>query len=226
MANQRGPHPDQQKTSALVLFSGPHARPATRAALAEFLWGLPWLQLTITDDWDSLRWANLAPYDVAIAYTGGRNRACAAEQLAGLRKFIERGGGFVPLHFATADGNVDFLALIRAEFVKHPPYGPFTVRVADPSHAITQGLGPIEIEDECYQSEFPDRAALHVLQTSHHEAGIDGEPSSWVREIGRGRLFYSALGHDARSFAHSGLRELLTRGIRWAAGLEPVASGQ
>jgi type 1 glutamine amidotransferase len=224
MADQRAQ--PIEKTRAAVLFDGGHARPATRAALAEFLWGLPWLQIDITDDWDALRWRRLAPYDVLITYTGNRNHMCAPEHVAGVQKFVERGGGFVPLHFTTADANGEFLALVGARFVKHPPYGPFTVRVADPSHAITQGLGPIEIEDECYQSEFPDRAALHVLQTSHHEAGIDGEPSSWVREIGRGRLFYSALGHDARSFAHSGLRELLTRGIRWAAGLEPVASGQ
>jgi type 1 glutamine amidotransferase len=219
--------PDQPapKTRALVLFDGGHARPATRAALAEFLWTLPWLQIDVTSDWDWLRWERIAPYDLLIAYTGGRNHECTAEQFAGLRRFIERGGGFVPLHIATADANPDLLALIGARFVKHPPYGPFTVRVADPDHPIMRGLGTIEIEDECYQSEFPDRGALHVLQTSHHPSGaVDGEPSSWVREIGRGRLFYSALGHDARSFAHTGFRELLARGIRWAAGLEPVAS--
>jgi type 1 glutamine amidotransferase len=95
------------------------------------------------------------------------------------------------------------------------------VRVSDADHPITRGLETIEIADECYTSEYPDLGALRVLQTSHHpdpSAGIDGEPSSWVREVGRGRLFYSALGHDARSFSHSGLRQLLERGIAWAAG--------
>lgn len=213
-----------QQSRALLLFSGPHARPATRAALAEFLWGLPWLQVDITDDWGALCWERVAPYDVVISYTGAGKHICTAEQLAGLRRFIERGGGFIPLHFTTMDANADFLALVGAKFAGHPPYGHFSVRVADPNHPITQGLPAIEIEDECYQSEFPDRAALHVLQTSHHESGIDGEPSSWVREIGRGQLFYSALGHDARSFGHPVLRELLTRGIRWAARL-PVQAG-
>lgn len=212
----------EQITRALVLFGGGHAKPATRAAIAEFLWSLPWLQVTITEDWNALCWEAIAPYDVVIAYTGDRKRACSDEQLAGLRKLVERGGGFVPLHYTTANGNPDFLALVGATFVKHPAYGPFTVRVADPQHPIAQGLEPIKIEDECYQSEFPDRSVLHVLQTSHHASGIDGEPSSWVREMGHGRLFYSALGHDARSFAHPGLRELLARGIRWAARLEPV----
>jgi type 1 glutamine amidotransferase len=217
-----------QKTKAIVLIGnelgGAHGAPSTRAALSEFLWTLPWLDITVSGDWNVLRWEALAPYDLAIIYAGSRRHACTDEQLAGLRKFIERGGGFVPLHFTSANANPDFLALVGASFINHPPHGPFEVRVADPDHPITRGLPPtMQIEDECYRSDYPDRAALHVLQTSHHTAGIDGEPSSWVREIGRGRLFYSALGHDARSFPNPELRELLSRGIRWAAGLEPVA---
>ncbi len=216
-----------EKTRALLLLGGGHARPATRAAIAEFLWGLPWLQVDVTDDWDRLRWDRVAPYDVVITYTGDRRHECAADQLAGLTKFVERGGGYVPLHFTTADASGEFLSFVGAKFLNHPPHGPFTVRVSDADHPITRGLDTIEIEDECYRSEYPDRASLRVLMTSHHpdpEAKIDGEPSAWVKEIGRGRLFYSALGHDARSFAHPAVRELLTRGIRWAAHLEPVAA--
>jgi type 1 glutamine amidotransferase len=216
--------PDQPTKSAVVLFSGGHARPATRAAIAEFLWGLPWLRITVTDDWDALRWDRVAPYDLVITYTGARNEECTAAQLAGVTRFVERGGGFVPLHFTSMNANPDFIALVGAKFVGHPPYGPFTVKVADADHPITRGLPTIEIEDECYRSEYPDRGALRVLQTSHHESGIDGEPSSWVREVGQGRIFYSALGHDARAFSHPVLRDLLTRGIRWAAKLEPVAT--
>jgi uncharacterized protein len=214
---------EPRKTSAVVLFSGGHARPSTRAAIAELLWGLPWLQITATEDWDALRWDRVAPYDLVITYTGDRTEACTAEQLAGLTRFVEGGRGFVPLHFTSKNANPDFLALIGAKFLNHPPYGPFTVKVTDADHPITRGLPTIEIEDECYRSEYPDRDALHLLQSSYHDAGIDGEPSSWVREIGAGRLFYSALGHDARSFSHPVLRELLTRGIRWAARLDPVA---
>lgn len=223
---QTGTAAPETKTHALVLYDGGHAKPATRAAMAEFLWGLPWLQITITDDWDALRWERLAPYDVLITYTGQRNHSPTAEQVAGVTKFVERGGGFVPLHFTTMNESPEFIAFVGAKFLGHPPYGPFTVRTVDGDHPITRGLPPIEIEDECYRSEYPDRDALHVLQTSHHpdpEAKIDGEPSSWVREIGRGRLFYSALGHDARSFAHPVLRQLLERGIAWAARREVPA---
>jgi type 1 glutamine amidotransferase len=220
-----------EKTTALVLIGnemrGAHGAPSTRAAIAEFLWELPWLQIDVTGEWDWLRWERIAPYDVVIQYAGNRSHACTPDQLAGLRRFVERGGGYVPLHFTTANADADFLAFVGASFNGHPPHGPFQVRVSDADHPITHGLGNIDIEDECYRSVLPDRTSLRVLMTSHHpdpKEAIDGEPSAWVKEIGRGRLFYSALGHDARSFSHPGLRELLTRGIRWAAGLEPVAS--
>jgi len=224
---------ERDKTRALVLIgnelTGAHGAPSTRAAIAEFLWELPWLQIDVTGDWEALRWDRVASYDLVIAYTGSRKHECTSGQLAGLTRLVERGGGFVPLHFTSANANPEFLALVGAQFIGHPPHGPFTVRVSDATHPVTHGLADIEIEDECYQSEFPDLGALHVLMTSHHPdpaAKIDGAPSAWVRQIGKGRLFYSALGHDARSFAHPGLRDLLTRGIRWAAGLEPVAAVQ
>ena len=218
-------------TKALVLIgrelTGAHGASTTRAAIAEFVWSLPWLQADVTSDWDALRWERVAPYDVVIQYTGGRTSICADEHLAGITRFLERGGGYVPLHYTSSNVNADFLKLVGAKFAGHPAFGPFTVRVSDPDHPITRGLGPIEIEDECYRSEVFDPSAIHVLMTSHHpdpEAKIDGEPSAWVREIGRGRLFYSALGHDHRVWPHPRLRELLTRGIRWAAGLPPVAA--
>jgi len=215
-----------ERTRALVLLGsemgGAHGAPSTRAALAEFLWGHSWLKTTIVDDWNALRWESIAPYDVVISYAGNRSFACSPEQLAGLQRFVARGGGYVPLHFTTANASDDFIAFVGARFRGHPPHSPMTVRVADESHPITRGLPTIEIEDECYQSDFPDLGALHILQTSHHTSGIDGEPSAWVREFGQGRIFYSALGHDARSFPHPVLRELLTRGIRWAARLDPV----
>src|SRR5262249_28632349 len=111
-----------------------------------------------------------------------------------------------------------------ARFVGHPPHSAMTVRVADAGHPVTRGLPVIEIEDECYRSQFPDPGAIHVLQTSYHESGIAGEPSSWVREVGRGRMFYSALGPDARSSPRPVLRDPRPGGIRWAAGLAPVAA--
>jgi len=205
---------------------GAHGAPRTKAAICEFLWSLPWLSFDVTGDWSVLSDDRLRGHDVLIQYAGDRRHDATGEQVAALTRFIERGGGYVPLHFTTANANEQFLRLVGASFINHPPFGPFTVQVSDRDHPVTHGLGSFEIEDECYRSNVFDPSAIHVIATSHHpdaEAKIDGEPSAWTREIGRGRLFYSALGHDQRVWPHPAVRELIARGIRWAARAEPVA---
>src|SRR6266542_774036 len=220
---------ETNRTKALVLLGeemrGTHGAPSTKAAIAEFLWGLPWLKPEITGDWAALSDDRLRDCDVAIQYSGDRRHACSAEQLAAIARFVEQGGGYVPLHFTTANASEDFLQLVGASFINHPPFGPFTVKVSDPHHPITQGVGSFDLEDECYRRNVFDPGAIRVIMTSHHpdpEAKIDGEPSAWVRELGRGRIFYCALGHDHRVWPHPAVRDLVARGIRWAAGVEPV----
>lgn len=220
---------ETHRTNALVLLGnemrGAHGAASTKAGIVEFLWGLPWLQIDVSGDWAVLTDDCLKRYDVVIQYSGDRRYECTSEQLASLTRFIEGGGAYVPLHFTTANTNESFLRLVGASFINHPPFGSFTVKVADANHPVTQGLAAFELEDECYRSNVFEAGDIQVIMTSHHpdpEAKIDGEPSAWTREIGRGRLFYSALGHDVRVWSLPAVRDVVTRGIRWAARLEPV----
>ncbi|HND53934.1 MAG TPA: ThuA domain-containing protein, partial [Pirellulaceae bacterium] len=47
------------------------------------------------------------------------------------------------------------------------------------------------------------------------------EPWTWVRTHGKGRVFYTAWGHDNRTWNHPGFHNLVERGIRWAVGDDP-----
>ncbi|MFP6693664.1 MAG: PVC-type heme-binding CxxCH protein, partial [Pirellulales bacterium] len=47
------------------------------------------------------------------------------------------------------------------------------------------------------------------------------EPWTWVRTHGKGRVFYTAWGHDQRTWGNAGFQNLVERGIRWAAGDDP-----
>ncbi|HEV2946944.1 MAG TPA: PVC-type heme-binding CxxCH protein, partial [Gemmataceae bacterium] len=47
------------------------------------------------------------------------------------------------------------------------------------------------------------------------------EPWTWVRTQGKGRVFYTAWGHDERTWGHPGFQNLIERGIRWAVGQDP-----
>ena len=49
------------------------------------------------------------------------------------------------------------------------------------------------------------------------------EPWTWIRTQGKGRVFYTAWGHDQRTFGNPGFHNLVERGIRWAIGAGVVA---
>jgi putative membrane-bound dehydrogenase-like protein len=51
------------------------------------------------------------------------------------------------------------------------------------------------------------------------------EPWTWVREQGKGRVFYTAWGHDERTWGHPGFQNLLERGVLWACGKDPALAG-
>src|SRR5205807_370621 len=48
------------------------------------------------------------------------------------------------------------------------------------------------------------------------------EPWTWVRTQGKGRVFYTAWGHDERTWGNPGFQDLIERGIRWACGAGPA----
>ena len=47
------------------------------------------------------------------------------------------------------------------------------------------------------------------------------EGYTWVRTHGKGRVFYTAWGHDQRTWGNPGFQNLVERGIRWAVGEDP-----
>jgi len=52
------------------------------------------------------------------------------------------------------------------------------------------------------------------------------EPWTWVRTQGKGRVFYTAWGHDQRTWGNPGFHDLVERGIRWATARAPAEALQ
>ncbi len=83
------------------------------------------------------------------------------------------------------------------------------------------GLNPVQSMDESYRHSRlnPDKT---VLETRSSESGPvsdpDGEPYTWVRTSGKGRVFYTAWGHDHRTWSNVDFQKLLARGVLWACG--------
>lgn len=76
--------------------------------------------------------------------------------------------------------------------------------------------------EEIYQYSDYDPARVRVLQSLDFvDAGLKRPwlvPVTWVREIGKGRLFYTNLGHTQSTWDDPRFRGQIVAGVKWAAG--------
>ena len=68
--------------------------------------------------------------------------------------------------------------------------------------------------DETYVHAKHNEKDRTVLEYRAEASGK--EPWTWVRTHGKGRVFYTAWGHDQRTWGNPGFQNLVERGIRWA----------
>ncbi len=220
-----------------VLFLGDqgHHVPAERTDQLTPALAIRGIDITYTEDMGALNPENLAKYDALLVYAN--IDTIAPEQEKALFDYVRGGGGFVPVHCASYcfRNSPAVVALIGAQFLKHG-MTEFTTKVVDSEHPIMKGLTPFRTTDETYVHHLHNTKDRHVLQTRAEGAGE--EPWTWVRTEGKGRVFYTAYGHDERTWGQPGFHDLIERGIRWAsakgdvfdsrprvpAGLKPVAS--
>lgn len=135
---------------------------------------------------------------------------------------VAAGTGLVVLHASNVmDGDMDlrdepetWSRVMGSHFVSHPPFMRFAVKMAG-EHPVTAGVGDFEIDDELYITEWTGEPAT-VLATAEHE-GV-AQPMVYVREHGKGRICYIALGHDGRCWANPAFVKLVVQATRWAGG--------
>lgn len=147
-----------------------------------------------------------------------------------LKQFVASGGGLLSLHFACGAWHGEWPEFVQIlgrvydpKLPPHDPYGRFTVRVVDPDHPVTRGLGSFDTTDELYTC-LAGAEPIHVLATATSVLDKRDHPMVFVREYGQGRVFLTTLGHDVRAITNSAVPELIRRGTAWASGLQPVDS--
>ena len=149
---------------------------------------------------------------------GGRDR---------LSGYIESGGGFVGVH-AAACTEYDwpyYGELLGTRFARHPDHQPGKALVEDHDHPATRSLPAVwDFTDEWYDFRSNPRGRVRVLVTADetsYEGGSMGpdHPLVWCRDQGRGRVFYTALGHAAEAYRNPDFLAHLRGGLLWAAGL-------
>ena len=207
-----------------VLFLGDkgHHRPAERFGQLQRALAPRGIELVYTDKVSDLDAKVLAAYDALAVYANIDNLPPASE--AAILEFVRTGKGLVPLHCASYcfRNSPAWIDLVGAQFQKHGT-GEFRTLNVAPEHPVMRGFGGFKSWDETYVHTKHNDRGRTILE--ERVEGDHREPWTWVRTEGKGRVFYTAWGHDQRTWSHPGFHNLVERGIRFAAGRDPAAVG-
>ncbi len=154
----------------------------------------------------------------------------------GLKAFlgaIEGGKGFVGMHCATDTfgshrgmaGDDPYIKMIGGHFAGHGPQQVATIEVADPGFpgASGFGTGSFKLNDEWYNQKFlADDLHVILIQQTEGMQGKDYQrpnyPETWARKQGKGRVFYTSMGHREDVWENPKFQGLLLGALGWATG--------
>ncbi|KQT46388.1 hypothetical protein ASG43_11750 [Aureimonas sp. Leaf454] len=147
------------------------------------------------------------------------------EEVSNLLEAVKGGVGLGGYHGGTGDAFRDqpeYQFMIGGQWVAHPGnIIDYTVDVTRPDDAVMAGIASFPYRSEQYYMHVdPSNEVLATTRfNGDHAEWIDGTvmPVVWKRRYGKGRVFYSSLGHVASEFEVPPMREILRRGLVWAA---------
>lgn len=213
---------DAKHLKLLFLGDNGHHQPAVRFKQLQPVMAARGIDLTYSDVADDLNPETLAAYDGLVIYANTEKITPAQE--TALLDYVASGKGLIPLHCASYCflNSPKYIELVGAQFQRHDT-GTFRTILAAPEHPIMQGFKGFESWDETYVHTKHNEKDRTVLE--YRQEGDRREPWTWVRTHGKGRVFYSAWGHDQRTWGNPGFQNLVERGIRWAVGGDPNIAG-
>ncbi len=177
---------------------------------------------------------NLNDFDAVLFYTGG-DLEMDPQQMKDFLSFIhDDGKGFIGIHSATITFThwPEYGEMIGGYFDEHP-WGTFDapIIVEDPSFpGMQQFPQAFNLLDEIYQVKEFSRARCRVLMRLDankldlknprvHRTDKDFAVS-WAKMYGKGRVYYSTLGHRTEDWDRPDIQKMFAGAIKWALGLE------
>ncbi|MCR9293276.1 MAG: ThuA domain-containing protein [bacterium] len=178
------------------------------------------VELQYTEQLGDLNAENLSRYDGLMIFANIERITPEAE--SALLGYVSQGGGLIPVHCASFCflNSEKYIELVGGQFQSHG-FTRFQTEIVAPDHPIMAGLKPVQSMDESYRHSKLN-PNMTVLETRSSESGPvsdpNGEPYTWVRTSGKGRVFYTAWGHDHRTWSNVDFQRLIARGTLWACG--------
>jgi type 1 glutamine amidotransferase len=146
-------------------------------------------------------------------------------EVENLTKAVEGGVGLAGHHGGMSDAfrdAVDYQFMVGGQWVAHPGnIIDYTVDVADPLDPVMAGIKSFPYTSEQYYMHVdPSNKVLATTTFSgEHAPWIAGVkmPVVWKRMHGKGKVFHSTLGHQAKEFDVLEMATIMRRGMNWAA---------
>ena len=150
------------------------------------------------------------------------------EQSLGLREAVLGGVGLAGWHGGMCDSfrqDTEYQFMTGGQWVVHPGGTEvrYKVKILNSKDPITRGLKDFYMTSEQYYMHVdPGNKVLATTTFNGRYGGVTLSkgtvmPVVWKRRYGKGRVFYSSLGHVARDFKIPEPLEITKRGILWAA---------
>lgn len=170
------------------------------------------INITYSEDVNDLNSDNLDLYDGLIVYAN--HESINPSQEKALLNFVSEGNAFIPIHSASFcfKNSEEYIKLVGAQFMEHGS-GTFNTSIIKKEHPIMQGLEEFSTWDETY---VHDKISGDIEILMERVEGEHHEPWTWVKQYGKGKVFYTAYGHDERTWNESGFQQLIKQGILWA----------
>jgi len=150
-----------------------------------------------------------------------------------LLDYVADGGGIVAYHHAVGGNNnwPEFTELLGAAYWGHPWNEEVGIKLDDPDHPLLETFAGrnFRLSEEIFQFRDPySRDKLRVLLSLDTETTNmtvpwihrqDGDFAlAWVKRYGRGRVFYSAIGHKTEIWWNPNILSFYLDGIQFAMG--------
>jgi putative membrane-bound dehydrogenase-like protein len=214
-ADAQGPA-EPRRLEILFLGDDRGHKPLERYRVLKQALGPQGFNLTFVEDLEKITRENLGLYDALIVYANHESDKVPEA----IVPWVKDGGALVALHSACGNfhPSKEWFDLVGGRFESHEGHV-FSPKTVDPNHPITRDLPLLKCWDETYihRDLVSD---MHLLQVREplNKNETKEQPWTWTRTEGKGRVFYTASGHDLRCWNEEAYQVLVKRGILWAIG--------
>ena len=213
--------PKPRRLEVLFLGDNGHHKPVERLPSIMSALGNKGINFTYTNKLEDINLENLNRFDALMIYANWDEITPQAE--TALLAYVASGKGILPIHCASFcfRNSPEYVKMVGGQFWKHTT-DTISANIVQPNNQIMNGLTKLKAFDETYlHSKLqPDNNVLMTREIKADQTKdrpeTKTEPYTWTRNYGKGRVFYTAFGHDEQTWENPDFHKLLENAIVWA----------